>query len=216
MPAKISLTGVPKDVQVLPDYYRLSMEEGGTLYPPKGLPSASQPITYTVLISRKLGSQLGLPDTSQRLLIQGELTLDLPLDECPGEIGVIAFQGQVIPERKTEPKAVSPAPATPKERHWPDLSRYPHVALSQIKVPAAFLSRKPNKAKTEALKAAVQSQGQLDEPIVVRPTIDDSGYVLYDGYRRYLIARQLGWTTVPVDVRPKAVKEPAFASQAMC
>ena len=36
MPAKISVTGIPKDVQVLPHYYRLSMEESGTLNPPRG------------------------------------------------------------------------------------------------------------------------------------------------------------------------------------
>lgn len=201
MPAKIILTGVPKDVQVLPDYYRLSMEEGGTLHPPKGLPSASQSITYTVLVSRKLGLQLGLPDESQRLLIQGELTLDLPLDECPGEIGVIAFQGQVIPERKPEPKAAAPIPSAPKERPWPDLSQYPQIAVTEIKVSAAFLARKPNKAKTEALRADIETHGQLDEPIVVRPALDSAGYVLHDGYRRYIIARQLGWTTVPVEVR---------------
>lgn len=207
MPAKINLTGFPTDVQVLPDYYRLSMEEGGTLYPPKGLPSASQPISYTVLVSRKLGSQLGLPDTSQRLLIQGELTLDLPLNECPGEIGVIAFQGQVIPERKPEPKAAPPTPPAFKERSWPDLSQHPQIAVTDIKIPAAFLVRKPNKAKTEALKSAVATQGQLDEPIVVRPTLDGSGYVLFDGYRRYLVARELGWTTVPVEVQSHGAED---------
>lgn len=206
MPAKISLTGLPKDVQVLPDYYRLSMEEGGTLYPPKGLPSASPSITYTVLVSHKLGVQLGLPDASRRLLIQGELTLDLPLNECPGEIGVIAFQGQIIPEKQPAPKAALSTPVTPHERPWPDLSPYPLIALSQVKVPDKFLLRKPSRAKTQALQEAVAAHGQLDEPIVVRPAFDGSGYVLYDGYRRYVVARQLGWTTIPVDVRPMAME----------
>lgn len=216
MPAKISLTGIPKDVQVLPDYYRLSMEEGGTLYPPKGLPSASQPISYTVLVSRKLGSQLGLPAASQRLLIQGELTLDLPLDECPGEIGVIAFQGQVIPERKPESKVEAPAPSVRKERPWPDLSEYPQIALNEVKIPSEFLRRAPSKAKTQALQEAVAAHGQLDEPIVVRPAFDGSGYVLYDGYRRYVVARQLGWTTIPADVRAMETEEPSYATQATC
>ena len=206
MPAKISLTGIPKSVEVLSDYYRLSMEEGGTPNPPKGLPKSSSSITYTVLLSHKLGRKLGLPETSQRLLIQGELTLDLPLEACPGEIGVIAFQGQVLPERQEkapeseQPRTQPAAPPLP-QRQWPDLSPYPQVALNAIKVPAAFLARKPNKEKTEALKASVVAHGQLDEPIVVRPALDGVGYVLYDGYRRYIIARQLGWTTVPVDVR---------------
>lgn len=113
---------------------------------------------------------------------------------------------QVLPERQEkapeseQPRTQPAAPPLP-QRQWPDLSPYPQVALNAIKVPAAFLARKPNKEKTEALKASVVAHGQLDEPIVVRPALDGVGYVLYDGYRRYIIARQLGWTTVPVDVR---------------
>ncbi|WP_242647253.1 plasmid stabilization protein [Priestia megaterium] len=35
----------------------------------------------------------------EKILIQGEPTLDIPIDECPGEIGIICFQITVLPNK---------------------------------------------------------------------------------------------------------------------
>ena len=35
----------------------------------------------------------------EKILVQGEPTLDIPIDECPGEIGVICFQITVLPNK---------------------------------------------------------------------------------------------------------------------
>jgi hypothetical protein len=127
--------------------------------------------------------------------------LDLPLEDCPGEIGVIAFQAQVIADKKATPVKAAPVSVATDGRPWPDLSGYQQIALDSIKVPEEFLKTQPNKAKTQALQAQVAARGQLDEPVVIRPTSDGTGYVLYDGYRRYIVAQTLGWKTVPVEVR---------------
>lgn len=209
MPAKISLTGVVRAVEPGPGYFRLTMEEGGSTQPPKGLPPASAVITYTVLVAPKLAGQLNLPASGQRVLIQGELTLDLPLELCPGEIGVIAFQGQVLPDKAEKPPVPAgppvptpPPPNTDVPPPWPDLSGYPQVPLDHIQVPAPFLRTPPNQAKTAALRRAVQARGQLDRPVQVRPGLEPDTYVLVDEYRRYVVAQELGWATVPVDVKP--------------
>ena len=33
-------------------------------------------------------------------MVQGEPTLDVPVEDCPGEIGVICFQVSVLPEKQ--------------------------------------------------------------------------------------------------------------------
>ncbi|MEK1831458.1 hypothetical protein AAAC51_28695 [Priestia megaterium] len=35
----------------------------------------------------------------EKILVQGEPTLDIPIDECPGEIGIICFQITVLPNK---------------------------------------------------------------------------------------------------------------------
>lgn len=57
----------------------------------------------------------------EKILIQGEPTLDIPIDECPGEVGVICFQIIILPNRKDkesneskdkrEAKQEAPAPS---------------------------------------------------------------------------------------------------------
>lgn len=35
-------------------------------------------------------------------MVQGKPTLDVPVDDCPGEIGVVCFRISVIPEKQKE------------------------------------------------------------------------------------------------------------------
>jgi hypothetical protein len=126
------------------------------------------------------------------------LVADLPLAECPGEIGVIAFKVEEILPKEAPP--------------LPDLLAYPVVPLEQITIPDAFLRTTPSAQRTAELQAQITERGQLDEPLVVERTVEPPGYLLRDGYRRYLIARQFEWDTVPVRIEPDAVsrgKSPA-------
>ncbi|PSR31026.1 MAG: hypothetical protein C7B43_04035 [Sulfobacillus benefaciens] len=208
MSAKITLTGYPTGpIEAFSDYFRFDMEEGGSAAPPKGLPGASA-LTFTVFVSKKAGKKLGFPDSpAHRLLIQGELTAELPMDQCPGELGVIAFKVDTLLPQETaetmdDDRPTTPAVATPAAsvlEEWPDLSEYPSLPLSQVIIPEAFLLTPPNAKKTSALQIRIAQHGQLDEPIVVRAT-ENKQYLLIDGYRRYLIAEQLGWVAIPVRI----------------
>ncbi|WP_394530756.1 hypothetical protein [Priestia aryabhattai] len=51
----------------------------------------------------------------EKILIQGEPTLDIPIDECPGEVGVICFQITVLPNKNDKEKNESDAKKEPKQ-----------------------------------------------------------------------------------------------------
>jgi hypothetical protein len=220
MAAKITLTGRPiGPIVETSQYFRFEMEEGGSPAPPKGLPPASV-LTFSVFVAKKAGKKLGFPHVpTQRLLVQGELVADVPLSECPGEIGVIAFKLEVIvpkaqedtqeeqasirepdevkPLEVQEPTATNAEVGTsPEAKGWPDLSPYPVVPLCAIRVPKRFQRTVPNAQRTQQLREAVREHGQLDTPIMVQR--DAEGYILQDGYRRYLVAQQLEWEQVPI------------------
>ncbi|WP_242476184.1 hypothetical protein [Bacillus cereus] len=90
----------------LEKYYAFEMTEKGGPSAPKGIPFKSTAITYTIFVSNKQFKKLELdPEGFQhtKLLVQGEPTLDAPVDACPGETGVICMQIQVLP-KKTDDK----------------------------------------------------------------------------------------------------------------
>ena len=69
-------------------------------------------------------------------------------------------------------------------------------------IPEVFQRTPPNAQRTAEVQAQVEKWGQLGEPVVVQRTEGSPGYLLTDGYRRDLIARQLGWKSVPVRIEP--------------
>ena len=95
MPHKITLTGTP--ITKLKPHKGLScfdMEEAGSPNAPKGLPMSTK-IRYTVLANEKQLKKTGITNDNIKeikLLVMGEPTLDLSLDVCTGEIGIICFQ----------------------------------------------------------------------------------------------------------------------------
>jgi hypothetical protein len=109
MAHKITLTG--KSVSPLLSkgaYYTFDMEESGSPGPPKGLPSSST-ITYTVFINQKQLKKAGVTEENiqtQEIMVKGEPTLDVPVDDCPGEIGVTCFQVSIISEKQKQKEPV--------------------------------------------------------------------------------------------------------------
>lgn len=83
------------------DNYAFEMKQGGSKNALKGLPLPSQQIQFTVFVSLKAGKKAGLEHAPADIkwLIPGELALDAPVSECPGEIGVVAFQITDIPNK---------------------------------------------------------------------------------------------------------------------
>ncbi|WP_226897856.1 ParB N-terminal domain-containing protein [Priestia megaterium] len=102
LPHKITLTGsATGPLREYDRYVAFDMREKGSPSAPKGLKKSTF-ISYTVFVAKKAFNKTGLTKKSimhEKVLIQGEPTLDIPIDECPGEIGVICFQITVLPNK---------------------------------------------------------------------------------------------------------------------
>jgi len=118
MPHKITLTGsATGPLREYDRYVAFDMREKGSPSAPKGLKKSTF-ISYTVFVAKKAFNKTGLTKKSimhEKILIQGEPTLDIPIDECPGEIGVICFQITVLPNKNDKEKNESDAKKEPKE-----------------------------------------------------------------------------------------------------
>jgi len=118
MPHKITLTGAATGpLREYDRYVAFDMREKGSPSAPKGLKKSTF-ISYTVFVAKKAFNKTGLTKKSimhEKILIQGEPTLDIPIDECPGEVGVICFQITVLPNKNDKEKNESDAKKEPKK-----------------------------------------------------------------------------------------------------
>jgi hypothetical protein len=118
MPHKITLTGsATGPLREYDRYVAFDMREKGSPSAPKGLKKSTF-ISYTVFVAKKAFNKTGLTKKSimhEKILIQGEPTLDIPIDECPGEVGVICFQITVLPSKNDKEKNESDAKKEPKQ-----------------------------------------------------------------------------------------------------
>ncbi|MGG4386344.1 hypothetical protein ABEX08_30555, partial [Priestia megaterium] len=118
MPHKITLTGsATGPLREYDRYVAFDMREKGSPSAPKGLKKSTF-ISYTVFVAKKAFNKTGLTKKSimhEKILIQGEPTLDIPIDECPGEVGVICFQITVLPNKNDKEKNQSEAKKEPKQ-----------------------------------------------------------------------------------------------------
>lgn len=79
-------------------WYLLDIPTGGSPASPKGLPKASQ-IEFTAIVNDRVWKALSadleefdLKLKGSKVFIDGEITLDQPMDVVPGEIGVLVYQ----------------------------------------------------------------------------------------------------------------------------
>ncbi|PEU68127.1 plasmid stabilization protein [Priestia megaterium] len=118
MPHKITLTGsATGPLREYDRYVAFDMREKGSPSAPKGLKKSTF-ISYTVFVAKKAFNKTGLTKKSimhEKFLIQGEPTLDIPIDECPGEVGVICFQITVLPNKNDKEKNQSEEKKEPKQ-----------------------------------------------------------------------------------------------------
>ncbi|MFE0624858.1 plasmid stabilization protein [Priestia aryabhattai] len=118
MPHKITLTGsATGPLREYDRYVAFDMREKGSPSAPKGLKKSTF-ISYTVFVAKKAFNKTGLTKKSimhEKILIQGEPTLDIPIDECPGEVGVICFQITVLPNKNDKEKNQSEEQKEPKQ-----------------------------------------------------------------------------------------------------
>ncbi|MGG3119039.1 plasmid stabilization protein [Priestia megaterium] len=175
MPHKITLTGsATGPLREYDRYVAFDMREKGSPSAPKGLKKSTF-ISYTVFVAKKAFNKTGLTKKSimhEKILIQGEPTLDIPIDECPGEVGVICFQITVLPNKndkeknpsdaKKEPKQEDPAPSQEKKNKESTKQQEEQAAVSQ---PAATEQKKEAETvQPEAKEAPVQEKKAEPKP----------------------------------------------------
>jgi len=175
MPHKITLTGsATGPLREYDRYVAFDMREKGSPSAPKGLKKSTF-ISYTVFVAKKAFNKTGLTKKSimhEKILIQGEPTLDIPIDECPGEVGVICFQITVLPNKndkennqsdaKKEPKQEASAP--PQEQNNKESTKQQE---EQVPVSQPVANEQKKEAETvqpEAKEAPVQEKKAEPKP----------------------------------------------------
>jgi len=96
MPAKVKITGAPVKVReaTLNDkpIYCLDYVQGGKSVPPRGLPKPTQVNTTVILNAKQWRKNFSTKKELPFLVIEGEVTLDVPMSVLNGEFAVIAFK----------------------------------------------------------------------------------------------------------------------------
>ncbi|KYG30786.1 hypothetical protein ACU3L3_14085 [Priestia endophytica] len=215
MAHKITVTGCPtSSIQDYGKYLAFDMEEKGSPNAPKGIPFKSNTITYTVVLSLKQFNKLNINQeefSQRRFVVQGEPCLDIPFEQCTGEIGVICMQIQEIEnkvkEKKETPKKGSRAQNPENSDHKEESKKEKTeklilapegtrewMALEDIKVPEPFLQFTPGIAKQKAVEESIGKNGTVDKPIIINPDTHE----LVDSYSRYFVAKKKNLDRVPV------------------
>ncbi|MFP7736484.1 plasmid stabilization protein [Priestia aryabhattai] len=166
MPHKITLTGsATGSLREYDRYVAFDMREKGSPSAPKGLKKSTF-ISYTVFVAKKAFNKTGLTKKSimhEKILIQGEPTLDIPINECPGEVGVICFQITVLPNKNDKKDSESKEKKETKSQISEAYKAQEKVALT--KPGEKPVSTSPSVAKEGEQEAkALQSEPQ-QQPI---------------------------------------------------
>ncbi|MED1305608.1 plasmid stabilization protein [[Bacillus thuringiensis] serovar konkukian] len=195
MPQKITLTGMPKtEVRDCNTYFAFEMTEKGGPTAPKGIPFKSTAITYTVFVSKKQFKKLEIDSQgfqNTKLLVQGEPTLDAPIDVCPGEVGVICMQIGALPQKAEKPKEDK---AKEKKQEYVPEGTEAVIPLDKIVLIERYQVSVPRQEKQDIVMQAIQKNGTIDKPIL----IDKETKILKDGFSRYFVARKMKLQTIPV------------------
>ncbi|GAB1763312.1 ParB N-terminal domain-containing protein [Priestia megaterium] len=177
MPHKMTITGsATGPLREYDRYVAFDMREKGSPAAPKGLKKSTF-ISYTVFVAKKAFNKTGLTKKSimhEKILVQGEPTLDIPIDECPGEIGIICFQITVLPNKndkeandsKDKKEAQQEVAATKQEEKQDSVSQ--PVAQEEKKASETVQSE----AKETPVQEKKAAQPKKQQPIQPKGTKD--------------------------------------------
>ncbi|MCI0184853.1 ParB N-terminal domain-containing protein [Sulfoacidibacillus ferrooxidans] len=219
MAANIIVTGpIFREATKHTTYYTVEIKEKGSSAPAKGLPAGNE-IIFTIFVSLQSATRIHLDKLplGEHLWVQGELVTDRPTSECPSGIGVIALHVDLLPakNKREAPKQQNhPDPHHPIDLHGVQQVKQKEpfmISIDQLQIPERFLTTILNRKKTQALELRVQKTGELDQPIQVE--IKNKDYWIIDGYRRYVVAKQLHWEQVPILVVASDEHEPVVAQE---
>lgn len=104
MPAKVKITGTPAKIRktTLNDkpVYCVDFIQGGKTVPPKGLPKPTQVKTTVLMNAKQWRKNLENEKPLPFLIIEGEVTLDVPMSVLNGDFAVIAFKVEKVDVNK--------------------------------------------------------------------------------------------------------------------
>ncbi|XIG94889.1 plasmid stabilization protein (plasmid) [Priestia aryabhattai] len=164
MPHKMTLTGsATGPLREYDRYVAFDMREKGSPSAPKGLKKSTF-ISYTVFVAKKAFNKTGLTKKSimhEKILIQGEPTLDIPIDECPGEIGIICFQITVLPNKNDKEANDS---KDKKEAKQEASKAQQEVSATKQEEKQEPVQPEVNKTSVQEKKAAPQKKQQPVQP----------------------------------------------------
>lgn len=231
MAAKITVTGQVQEIRKVkspndPNTYWTCLEivTGGSPSAPKGLPDPSKDIQFTILMNSKQFSKLqessaeaNLSVKGSKILVQGELILDLSYEILAGDIGIISFQSENLDATKVKPDIVE---GIKKEENVNNMGKskasfdeaFKEIAVGaekpknkqpnspmkicSIQIPPEFKERNPREEKILKAVQYYELHGEFDSEILLIKS--EEGWVLKDGYTRYLAAKRLGLDEIAV------------------
>ncbi|RPK04793.1 hypothetical protein FH5_02031 [Priestia endophytica] len=140
--------------------------------------------------------------------------MDIPFEQCRGEIGIICMQIQEIEDKGKEKKQPKQTPkkgarakkqeeSQPQEESKNEKEKKPllvpkgtrdWMSLEEIKVPESFLQFTPGIAKQKVVEESIEKNGTVDKPIIIDPETHE----LLDSYSRYFVAKKKNLERVPV------------------
>ncbi|MEH7568465.1 plasmid stabilization protein [Priestia megaterium] len=176
MPHKMTLTGsATGPLREYDRYVAFDMREKGSTAAPKGLKKSTF-ISYTVFVAKKAFNKTGLTKKSimhEKILVQGEPTLDIPIDECPGEIGIICFQITVLPNKNDKE---ANEPKDKKEAQQEVAKAQQEVAATKQEEKQESVAKEAKMVQPEVNETPVQekkaAQPKKQQPIQPRGTKD--------------------------------------------
>lgn len=176
MPHKMTITGsATGPLREYDRYVAFDMREKGSPAAPKGLKKSTF-ISYTVFVAKKAFNKTGLTKKSimhEKILVQGEPTLDIPIDECPGEIGIICFQITVLPNKNDKEANES---KDKKEAKQEASKAQQEVAATKQEEKQAPVAKEAKTIQSEVKETPVQekkaAQPKKQQPIQPKGTKD--------------------------------------------
>lgn len=193
MTHKITLTGsVTSPLREFGKGYSFDMRDSGSPAPPKELPKSTE-ISYTVFVNSKQLKKAGITEKNimkERIVIQGEPVLDVPIDQCPGEIGVVCFSLQIVQPKE---KAMKKEETASGNLEVKDEMQY--IPIDEVVISKEFKKVSPRPEKLlEKIDILSHSNHRFEKPLILHA----DNKVLLDGYTWYLAAKELNIEKVPV------------------
>lgn len=199
MSHKIRLTGVPvSELRKINGIYSFDMQEKGGI-PAEGLP-VSGTIEYTVFVNKSQLVKAGITKDNinyNNIFVEGDPCLDIPIDICPGEIGVSCTELLIIPADTNIQDSIDIKKDKPTKKINPPA--YDEIVPFKYIVLPKVLPEQAHNSFTHIVKF-YNEHGFLDKPLYV--THKAGKLLLVNSFMQYFAAKEMKLERVPVKFTP--------------